>query len=218
MAGAERDDSDKGAMRGRERTGNEGDRAGRKWEKERECNEAESRTPTESAEHRMAEGMVGWIQLLGEQYCLAVIVCSSTCSGFPGLGPLASNPMSRYTTIFCLLAITPSARTRRRRKKKRRTTRTRMSIARTATLASPTLASTIVASGFRFVPIKRRMHRTGYVRVFSDFSLQHCARATNWTVLPPHVQHAEIFGGDGETWLPAPILFPRVRAPLPGAK
>lgn len=62
-------------------------------------------SPTEPAEHRMAdEGMVGWIQLLGEQYCFAVIVCSSTCSGFPGLGPHREHriPVSRYTTIFCL--------------------------------------------------------------------------------------------------------------------
>lgn len=82
----------------------------------------------------MAEGMVGWIQLLGEQYCCAVIVCSSTCSGFPGLGPLASNPMSRYTTIFCLLAITPAMTRRRQRRMRTRTKiRTRMSIVRTAT-------------------------------------------------------------------------------------
>lgn len=53
--------------------------------KERVGNGAENLV--ESAEHRMAEGVVGWIQLLGEQYCLAVIVCSSTCSGFPDLGP-----------------------------------------------------------------------------------------------------------------------------------
>ncbi|EGI62051.1 hypothetical protein G5I_09631 [Acromyrmex echinatior] len=72
--------------------------------------------------------MVGWIQLLGEQYCFAVIVCSSTCSDFPGLGPLASYPMSRYTMIFCLLAITPTmTRTEMRTRMRIRTkTRTRM--------------------------------------------------------------------------------------------
>ncbi|EZA52617.1 hypothetical protein X777_08100 [Ooceraea biroi] len=69
--------------------------------------------------------MVGWIQLLGEQYCLAVIVCSSTCSGFPGLGPRAPYPVSRYTTIFCLSAITPTTTTMRKKM------RTKM--ARTAT-------------------------------------------------------------------------------------
>lgn len=96
-------------------------------ERERESATKRSRNSTESAEHRMAEGMVGWIQLLGEQYCFAVIVCSSTCSGFPGLGPLASNPMSRYTTIFCLLAITPSTTTMKTRRRKRRTrTKTKM--------------------------------------------------------------------------------------------
>ncbi|TGZ32604.1 hypothetical protein DBV15_08930 [Temnothorax longispinosus] len=43
---------------------------------------------------------------------------------FPGLGPLASNPMSRNTTTFCLLAITPS--TMMTKTKTRTRTRTRM--------------------------------------------------------------------------------------------
>lgn len=122
-----RNDSDKGAARGRGTKGTESGRE-RNREKERKCNGAESRTEnsTESVEHRMAEGMVGWIQLLGEQYCFAVIVCSSTCSGFPGLGPLASNPMSRYATIFCLLAITPSTTMTRKRRMRMMRVRMRM--------------------------------------------------------------------------------------------
>lgn len=61
--------------------------------------------PTESAEHRMAEGMVGWIQLLGEQYCLAVIVCSSTCSGFPGLGPRAHRILCPVTLQYFVCSL-----------------------------------------------------------------------------------------------------------------
>lgn len=133
MAGARRGDSDKGDRRTegreepsetdtrkkkpgrkskRERESEKGWKRGREGkrgtERERERVQRSGEKNPESAEHRMAEGMVGWIQLLGEQYCLAVIVCSSTCSGFPGLGPRAPYPVSRYTTIFCLLAITPT--------------------------------------------------------------------------------------------------------------
>lgn len=116
---------------------------GRDREGEREsATERREQNPTESAEHRMAEGMVGWIQLLGEQYCLAVIVCSSTCSGFPGLGPRAHHiTVSRYTTIFCLPTITPTTtkKTKTRRRMKMRTTMTR-------TMLLDRSASSILAS------------------------------------------------------------------------
>jgi len=123
MASARRDDSDKRAIgwETEEKRARDGHEKGetRKKERERERErkregentQRSGRSSVESAEHRMAEGMVGWIQLLGEQYCLAVIVCSSTCSGFPGLGPRAPYPVSRYTTIFCLSAITPTTTT-----------------------------------------------------------------------------------------------------------
>lgn len=68
--------------------------------KRESATERRKQNPTESAEHRTAEGMVGWIQLLGEQYCLAVIVCSSTCSGFPGLGPRAYHRVPLHHDIL----------------------------------------------------------------------------------------------------------------------
>lgn len=54
MAGAERDDSDKGVVRGEGAAGNEGDRAGWNREKERKCNGAESRT------RRRSRPSIGW--------------------------------------------------------------------------------------------------------------------------------------------------------------
>jgi len=134
----------------------------------------------------MAEGMVGWIQLLGEQYCFAVIVCSSTCSGFPGLGPLASYPMSRYTMIFCLFAITPTTtRTEMRTRIRIRTkTRTRMmtSMVKTAVCL---VGVSIHKSHLRPLLIKRRMHWTSYVSWFltlfhRELNDNSSARATYW--------------------------------------
>lgn len=155
-------ESEKGWKRGRE--------GKRGTERERERVQRSGEKNSESAEHRMAEGMVGWIQLLGEQYCLAVIVCSSTCSGFPSLGPRAPYPVSRYTTIFCLLAITPTTTmtTTETATATRTRMRTRMAIARIATRVSR-----LVDLGFlgvegplgpSFRTDKTRVRRTGCAR------------------------------------------------------
>lgn len=142
----------------------------------------------------MAEGMVGWIQLLGEQYCFAVIVCTSTCSGFPGLGPLASYPMSRYTTIFCLLAITPSTTMTRTETRMRMRTRMKMTRTRTKTRTSTVrTAACLVDLGIhesRLRPsfcIDKTSNWIGYVPWFLALTLfssresnGSSARATSW--------------------------------------
>lgn len=145
----------------------------------------------------MAEGMVGWIQLLGEQYCLAVIVCSSTCSGFPGLGPRAYRiTVSRYTTIFCLPTITPTTtRTRARMKMRATMTRTATRPIRLVDLGILGRREYILGSSFYI----DETHESN--RVILTFRYIR-------TILFLHVQHRDFWRRCCETRLPALMVFP----------
>lgn len=81
--------------------------------------------------------------------------------------------------------------------------------------------------GLHFVPIKREcvepvVHVGLFLSSSPSFFFLHRLLATitlhvrnHERFFFPHVYRAEIFGGDGETWLPALMVFPRVRRGAP---
>lgn len=69
----------------------------------------EQREASKSGKLWMAEGMVDWILLRGEQYWPSRYCLHEHSAKFFWFGTLST--MSRYATIFCLLTIIPASST-----------------------------------------------------------------------------------------------------------